>query len=189
MKRLEPLGVFERVLLCLFVASLATAMLSPSPLLQTKALTIETRVFPNANGHEMFDWGALHVTSAAKPGCIELRASNTIVVCNPHLSCEESPHPSIAFQVFQLGPDSFYVEGGSTCNSVCCDWRGMSFTAEGKRLDDAFYHRIFLRLGILGGAACLIGLYGLAQYLRGVPARIKLFGGLGLAIAFLWWNF
>ncbi|XXY16742.1 hypothetical protein WME88_51755 [Sorangium sp. So ce216] len=186
----------------LFAISASVAIATPTPLLQRLRPGTQDRVFPVVADQDVPSFvlpnevGGVEVVQGPRYGCIQLQArdeQSVGPVCNRHLHCiDEPPANRSPFEVYRLrGPNTFYVETGSACHSACCDWRGMSFTGEGKRLDDGVVQRLSLRLGLMG----LIGLG--AGFLCGVGAllrRTSLFlwlgavACIGVATAMLWWN-
>jgi hypothetical protein len=174
--------------------SAAIAVATPAPFLQDLSPGVDKRIFPRSDAAQEATVGSIRIRRTARPGCVELDGDVRAVFCNQHLHCSANIAQAWSFEVFQLDPrDIFYLETGSQCNSACCDWRGMTFTAEGRRLDDGVVQRVMLRLGIAGSAACVMGLAGLVWMLRkrqgrSVVSRIGVIAGFGLAIARLWWN-
>jgi hypothetical protein len=200
----SPLGWPEKGFILFSAVSIGVAMATPTPLLQDLSLSGDSRIFPTTptQGSSGFDLppelGHIRIEPALQYGCIQLRAStgqSTGPICNRRLLCRdktETAADSMAFEVFKLPtPNAFYVETGSACNSACCDWRGMSFTGDGKRLDDSLLQRLSLRLGLPGFAGLLAGFLCLAWVLRartGLSARAGMAIGFGAAMAMLWWN-
>jgi hypothetical protein len=201
--RFRELRMPDKAGLLLLVLSVVVMLAIPTPLLQTRSESIDHRVFPTQVGQgSVFSLspenGGGRVEAVPPYGCIKLTTRDGLTskpICNRHLSCENEGLrllPPSSIEVFQIArPGQFYVETGSTCNSSCCDFRGMTFSGNGRRLDDGLVDRISLRLGVLGYFALAVGLLCLAWSLRvrtSLGARIAMAVGLGAAIATLWWN-
>jgi hypothetical protein len=202
--RMNFLALIEIGIILLFVISALVAMTTQTPLLQNRSLGIDRRIFPITldEKRSAFDLppelGSVRIEPAPQYGCLQLvtRSGQSIRrVCNQHLLCldRSATMPSaMAFEVFRFPqPNAFYVETGSQCNSACCDWRGMSFTGEGERLDDDILRRLTLRLGVSGIIALTVGLLCLIWAVRSrvvLSVRLGIIGGFGVAVARLWWN-
>jgi hypothetical protein len=180
-----------------FVLSAVISMTAATPLLGSFDPSTKDRIFHNSTSHPELDLERVRVEPGPQPACIQLRSRGGMVtgpICNRHLLCDDSsapPSPYWSYEVFRLhAPDAFYVETGSACYSGCCDWSGMSFNGDGKRLDDGILQRVYLRLGIPGSAAALLGLFSVVWAWRTGRrwSRIMVVAGFGIAIGMLWWN-
>lgn len=167
---MNSLGLPEKGIILLLAVSALVAMTTQTPLLQDLSLGTDSRIFPDTLNEERsgFDLprgiSSMRIEREVRYGCIRFlthSGQSMEPVCNRHLLCMDNSATgtnSSSFEVFKLPkPNTFYVETGSQCNSACCDWRGMSFTGEGKRLDDGVLQRLSLRLGVLGIVALTVG--------------------------------
>lgn len=200
----RSLGFPETIAIGLFIACATVATAIPTPLLQSPSLRTEEVVFPKlvSDGHLRFDMptarGTVRIESAPKYGCIQIDAvDGTRVgpVCNRHMHCQEGstvpsfPSPLSIYKMPRAG--EYYADTGSACYSFCCDLRGMTFSGEGRRLDDGPLQRILLRLGIVAivplviGAACV---FLRVRKTRSLAVRLGVIVGFAFPIFMFWWN-
>jgi hypothetical protein len=173
-------------------------MMTPTGLLQHLDPTSKDRLFTtHFDEPSAFEVGSVTVERGSKPYCIQLRAHGGIVTgpaCNPHIPCKGIfSNAPWGIEVFRLSePDTFYAQTDSfTPCEVCCERTGMSFTGDGRRLDDGVLQRISRRLDTEGTIAAVIGLLGLIWALRAgrrAWPRSLILAGFGVATAMLWWN-
>jgi len=188
----------EKAAMASFLLVALVAVATPTPLLETRSLGIDQRIFsgggtPSSSRFELpAESERVFVESMPAFGCIRIRVRNDAFigpVCNEHLSCLSGasvPSRGASFEVFRLAKaGEFYVTTESACHSACCDRRGMSFSANG-RLTDGPVHRLWLRLGIAGALALLLG-FGSATWIAakrggaGIAARLAVVVGLAVA--------
>jgi len=165
---LRHLWLSEVVAIGLFIVVAIVAMTRPTPLLTEKAADEMALVYPlRPEAREPFevpgDSGIVRVKSVNPYGCIEIEGpgrQRVGPICNRHLDCRRGPLPTVPSNlfVFQIsGTGQYFAQTGSACDSACCDMSGMRFALDGKRLDDGPFHRVYLRLGLLGCVALGIG--------------------------------
>jgi hypothetical protein len=161
-------------------------------------------IFPRFVGddHVRFDLqtdrGIVRIESARQYGCIQIdtvAGKRVGPVCNRHMHCQEGaklPSFPSALSVFTMPKaGEYYAETGSACYSFCCDLSGLTFSGDGRRLDDGSFQRIRLRLGIFGIAPLVVGTGFAFLRLRGIRSLIARLGvviGFVFPIFMLWWN-
>lgn len=94
---------------------------------------------------------------------------------------------TIRRRAFADEPRDYCVRIGSFCDWGC-DYHGIEFTADGRRLDDTWRNRLDRRLSLFAVVVGLFGLTILAVFPRNRTALVLRVLGLGSAIGFLWSN-
>ena len=158
-QRIRLLSWPEKVLGSLWLIAFISALALPTPVLLNK----ETLTTQRAHGH----WPVHLDFYSHGYGCISWKDSNGTAVgpvCNRSLYCLDS-YPSDpekrsrgAGFYFLDREGAYYVRFGSTCDSWCCDLRGVLFSPDGKRLADGLADRIALRLGLPGALLLALAL-------------------------------
>jgi hypothetical protein len=197
------MDLIDALVLATVGISVVVAMVSPTPMLQDRDIGIDKRVFPSRLGAQstfalpLANGGAI-VENASEYGCLRVKPQQGKLpweVCNLRLQCRRNSATAAeisSFEIYRLPePDTFFVTTGSACNSECCDWRGLSLTGNGIRLDDGVLDRIFLRLGAVGIFAMVLGVASYPARRRfGTTKGIRIIGMIGIltATAMLWLN-
>jgi hypothetical protein len=200
----RSLGLPETIIIGLFIACATVATGIPTPLLQSPSLPTGEVVFPKfvSDGHLRFDMpkgkGVVRIESAPEYGCIQIDAvdgKRVGPVCNRHMHCLEGstvPPFRSSLSIYKMQRvGEYYVDTGSACYSFCCDLRGMTFSGEGRRLDDGPMQRILLRLGIFGIIPLVIGVVCAilrVRKTRSLAARLGVILGFAFPIFMLLWN-
>ena len=189
---LEPFRWPERAALFAVAVALVVAMAVRTQLLQIPGAGLSPGAAPVTSNDLKEGFGDVFVEPTAL-GCVQLRTRAGQVkgpFCNSHLFCGGS---ALTYDVVRLPtPETFYVETGSRCDATCCDWRGMSFTGDGRRLDDGLWERLGLRLQALGTlslALVIAAAAWIATWRRPTRAeRILLLAASAVTVAMVIWN-
>ncbi len=209
MRRLMQLrACFERseeAVVFSFAVGIALSAMSPTPLLRAFDLPNGKEIYPApafplrtgeyAPVPPVLSVGRIRIES--NRGCVVVREKDRVVtgpVCNRYLLHPEDV--GSRFEVRRLvDGDTYYVEASSECLPSeafgDCDRAGMTVAADGRRLDDGVFDRVYRRLDLPGRAALVLGVLALLWEWRSGRRgfhRGLVFLGFSSAIAMLWWN-